>query len=1157
MIARWPLLLTRLSLVLGSPVALAQIVTDGTVGPATRLSGPEMTIGAELGSTRGANLFHSFQRFDIPTGQRATFTGPDQIQNVIGRVTGGQTSQIDGTLRSTVGQADVYLINPSGVVMGPNARVDVPAALHLSTADELRFSDGSRYSARDPANSTLTLAAPESFGFLSPQPAPLNVESSQLELKPGQTATLTAGDVSITGTAERRATLSVPGGEIRIEAVGDQGGQVSVIMPTEQPGRGRLSIEQARIETSGDGGGRLSVRAGEASLTQATLATDNRGQQDAANGIDMSVASDLRLWAGILQSKAVAGGRSGDVTITAGALTMFDGAYVETTSYGAGQAGDIAIRAGELLVDGWGNADTGLWSEAYGMTGDGGRITVDIEGFMGLTGGAQIAGRTFTAGAAGHVAISAGLLRLDGAAIRTLAHENSTGGAGDITVSVTGSLALLNGAAINASTAGQGDAGLIAIKAADMLMDGTTTGADPASILAVANRTSTGRAGNIVLEVAELACLTNEARVSTSSYGSGDAGQIGLKAGRLYLQQGGQITNDTFLGGDGGNIGVSVNDLLIDGGQITSRVGPRSSGRGGEIHVEAADSLVVMNTDLQLQRIAQIATTSYGAGDAGRVSVRAGALELLNGAEISADTAGAGDAGTVVVSADSLRIDGQGQVTGITSELTRLNELAVPESVVSATRSLTIRPDELASGRRGQRVGQNVTVEVAGSLELLGGGRISNNTHTASDAGTLLVRAGDLSIDGRGAANLFTGILSQTSASGRGGQLSVEVSGLLELTGDADISSDTYGSGAAGHLLVTADRLRLSNGSEISSDTLGAGPAGSVSVRTNALRIEALGSQGFTGISTAATEVSSAGAGAGDLDLRVAGSMELVGPVSVSSSTWSAGKAGDLSIQADTLSLRDGAGINSGASDDPRATGQAGSIRIQAGALRLDGGAGLASSAGSGGGDAGHMTVEVSRAVELQGGATITTASKGGDAGTIAISGGRLWLTDGHISTSAQGATGDGGDIVLRPDYLILDGGFIQANTAAVGARGGDILIDSRALVASESLVEIGGAVRQDFAVSRGRNIIQAAAPGGEQGTIDVTSPDLDITAALVPLATVFDDPDDLLTDLCRGVTGAAASSLVERGAGGLPPTRFEPAAVSFVGTRLDRLNTP
>ncbi|MBV5309312.1 filamentous hemagglutinin N-terminal domain-containing protein, partial [Chromatium okenii] len=129
-------------------MCLAQITTDGTVGPRQTLTGSDMQIGAELGSTRGNNLFHSFQTFDIPAGRSATFTGPDKIQNVISRVTGGKISNIDGQLRSKVGTADVYLINPSGVVMGANASVDVPAALHLSTADEVRFSDGSRYSAR-------------------------------------------------------------------------------------------------------------------------------------------------------------------------------------------------------------------------------------------------------------------------------------------------------------------------------------------------------------------------------------------------------------------------------------------------------------------------------------------------------------------------------------------------------------------------------------------------------------------------------------------------------------------------------------------------------------------------------------------------------------------------------------------------------------------------------------------------------------------------------------------------------------------------------------------------------------------------------------------------------------------------------------------------
>jgi filamentous hemagglutinin family protein len=104
----------------------AQIVTDGSVGPKVSLSGSSVDIGANLGTRRGDNLFHSFETFGIATGQTATFTGPSTIRNVISRVTGGEISNIDGTLRSTVGQADLYFLNPAGVIFGPNARLDVP-----------------------------------------------------------------------------------------------------------------------------------------------------------------------------------------------------------------------------------------------------------------------------------------------------------------------------------------------------------------------------------------------------------------------------------------------------------------------------------------------------------------------------------------------------------------------------------------------------------------------------------------------------------------------------------------------------------------------------------------------------------------------------------------------------------------------------------------------------------------------------------------------------------------------------------------------------------------------------------------------------------------------------------------------------------------------
>src|SRR3712207_554758 len=131
----------------------AQIVTDGTVGARRSLAGPDFEIPADIGTRSGDNLFHSFEKFGIATGQTATFTGPDMVKNVISRVTGGEVSRIDGTLASRVGQADLYFLNPAGVLFGPSARLNVLGSFHVSTAHELRFTDGVRFSAVGQAGS--------------------------------------------------------------------------------------------------------------------------------------------------------------------------------------------------------------------------------------------------------------------------------------------------------------------------------------------------------------------------------------------------------------------------------------------------------------------------------------------------------------------------------------------------------------------------------------------------------------------------------------------------------------------------------------------------------------------------------------------------------------------------------------------------------------------------------------------------------------------------------------------------------------------------------------------------------------------------------------------------------------------------------------------
>jgi filamentous hemagglutinin family protein len=264
-----PPLLT--ALLAAGPVQ-AQIVTDGTVGPKVSLHGGEIEIGANLGSRRGDNLFHSFEKFGIASGQTATFTGPGAIKNVISRVTGGEISNIDGKLASRVGQADLYFLNPAGVMFGPNAKLDVPGSFHVSTAHELRFADGARFSALDKTGSGLTVAPPEAFGFLDRPLGRIVVEQSQLRLiAPGKTLSLVGGDLVIDGGqtgsvgAEdgvvHLVSAAAPGA-VRIADAATMVGQRGAVRMTQSQGRPTTGT-LGTIDVSGPNGeGTIRIRGG-------------------------------------------------------------------------------------------------------------------------------------------------------------------------------------------------------------------------------------------------------------------------------------------------------------------------------------------------------------------------------------------------------------------------------------------------------------------------------------------------------------------------------------------------------------------------------------------------------------------------------------------------------------------------------------------------------------------------------------------------------------------------------------------------------------------------------------------------------------------------------------------------------------------------------
>src|SRR3954462_8389005 len=325
-----PLLIA--ALLTAAPVQ-AQIVTDGTVGPKVSLSGSSVDIGANLGTRSGDNLFHSFEKFGIATGQTATFTGPGDIKNVISRVTGGEISNIDGTLASKIGQADLYLLNPAGVMFGPNATIAVPGSFHVSTAHELRVADGARFSALDKTGSGLTIAPPEAFGFLDRPPGRIAVDQSELRLNAGKALSLVGGDLDFAGGAS--GTLSAPGGTVTLTSLTGAGqSRVSDgAVDAAQQGTIRLS-NQAAIDVSGNGGGTIRLRGGVLVAENfLRLAANSTGERNHSGIIDVQ-AQTMRLDNSVMQADARSSGRGGTIMIAAGDLQVRNGGQISANTFG-------------------------------------------------------------------------------------------------------------------------------------------------------------------------------------------------------------------------------------------------------------------------------------------------------------------------------------------------------------------------------------------------------------------------------------------------------------------------------------------------------------------------------------------------------------------------------------------------------------------------------------------------------------------------------------------------------------------------------------------------------------------------------------------------------------------------------------------------------
>ncbi|MGB5969870.1 MAG: DUF4347 domain-containing protein, partial [Spirulinaceae cyanobacterium] len=210
-----PLSLSLIASVLANfapQIALAQsiVATPDNTGTVIQYNGNTYTING--GTQAGANLFHSFVEFGLSPGEIASFLSNPNINNILGRVTGGNPSLIEGLLQVSGGNSNLFLMNPAGIVFGTQGRLDVPGSFIATTADKIGFSEDSWFNSRGDNNYQNLVASPSSFVFTQTIPGTI-INAGNLTTSFGNNLSLVGGTIVNTGT------ISALGGNVTLAAV--------------------------------------------------------------------------------------------------------------------------------------------------------------------------------------------------------------------------------------------------------------------------------------------------------------------------------------------------------------------------------------------------------------------------------------------------------------------------------------------------------------------------------------------------------------------------------------------------------------------------------------------------------------------------------------------------------------------------------------------------------------------------------------------------------------------------------------------------------------------------------------------------------------------------------------------------------------------------
>jgi filamentous hemagglutinin family protein len=631
-----------------SSCAIAQVTSDGTTNTIVNPNGNNFII--INGIEKGNNLFHSFNNFSVPTGAWATFDliNTPNITTIFSRVTGGNVSDINGLIQTLNGNnpVNLFLMNPAGIVFGKNASLNIGGSFVGTTANSVKFADGTEFSAVNPTETPLlTMSVPiglqmgQTPGTITVQntghrlidgntPLQMGATPTGLQVTSGNTLALVGGDIALDG-----GILTAPSGHLELGSA--KAGTVNI--NTASPGYnfdysslqkyGDIQFShQALADASGAPAGSIHLQGRNINVNDGSVVLlTNQGNQisgditvNASESLSMQGVGNNGFVQSLVVTNAIAGA-GGNVLITAPQVLLQDGGKITTRTYGSGMAGNISVAANSIQLTGFSSLQpvttrSEITSQTLGV-GQGGNVQVTTQQLR-LQEGASITGTSQGTGATGNVLVNASeFIELTGetpisfSATFIGAVSGNRGNVGNVTVN-TPRLSVRNSAVVGATTLGKGNAGILRVNVWEQISVSGVSAASgkpseisaSASVLPLVFRQAfglsalpTGNSGDLIINTPRLE-ITDGGLVRVNNQGSGNAGNLYINADRIALDRSGKISATTNSG-KGGGINLQSNTLTLrHGSNIVATAG--GTGNGGNITINSPIILGLENSDI-------------------------------------------------------------------------------------------------------------------------------------------------------------------------------------------------------------------------------------------------------------------------------------------------------------------------------------------------------------------------------------------------------------------------------------------------------------------------------------------------------------------------------------------------------------------------------